>query len=129
MSTQGKKVKKINLKKVILDVDGVEVRKFDIVRDAKNVPLFIRDGEFLVAKTKDNGVKTVRDVIIESLNKVFKDEEPTPELLIDRGELIRKIKTADEVEVSEKEIELIKKVISKGTIDPDAFMQIYDEIF
>jgi epoxyqueuosine reductase QueG len=104
---------KINLLQPILDFEGVQYVEpvYDMVDDK---PIKVREVRL-----------DLKTIIMRGLNHLPKDKEISPETIYDRGKLISKVRSNDEVDLSAKQIEEIKKCVAKIT-SPFVTFQVWE---
>lgn len=119
-------IKVVNLVEILVDVEGNEEYKWDIEKDSSGKVKLNAEGSPNLIKV---GKLTIKDLLIKALNSTYKGEDPTPEVLYDRGVLISKIRASKEtVSLDANDIDLIKKLLPKAISVPYQYLQVYQAI-
>ena len=126
IKANSKLTKSINVDNLLLGVDGEPIKKIEAKKDSKGLPIIDKDGRMELIEAGD---RTFKDAILECVNKFYEGEKPTPEIMMERGEVISIIKKGGVVELTSKQCDTIKDLIAKGTINPNEYFQIYTELF
>lgn len=102
---------KINVDQVLLNGEG-KPRK-NIVPKVGNdgLPITAANGQEYVLESK--GDLKLSDVLIPAINGTYRGEEPAPDMLYERGRLVRRIRHGGERSFTAKDVTLINSLMVK----------------